>query len=278
MIHNSVCASAGTSMRLTRIALGIEYDGRPFCGFQSQLSGCGIQDALEKAVGEMACERITINAAGRTDRGVHASIQVVHFETTAARPLSAWIRGVNALLPDAIAVRWALEVDPEFHSRFSARRRSYHYLLLNRAERPGVLAGRVGWAHRRLELEPMRRASKALLGEHDFSAFRSSQCQAASPVKTIDQVAIDADGALFTFEFAANAFLQHMVRNIVGALIMVGQGARPVDWMAEILEGRDRRLAAPTFMAEGLYLSGIDYDPRFGLPDTSSRHPWSTHR
>lgn len=261
-------------MSNTRIALGIEYDGRPFCGFQSQASGCGIQDALEKAIGEMAGERVTVNAAGRTDRGVHARLQVAHFETTASRPLTAWVRGVNVLLPAAIAIRWAREVDPEFHARFSARRRAYHYLLLNRPERPGLFAGRVGWFHRPLELEPMLAAVGSLRGEHDFSAFRSSQCQAQSPVKMLERIAIDRDGALFTFEFIANAYLHHMVRNIVGALLMVGQGARPAPWVREILEGRDRTEGAATFMPDGLYLSGIDYDRRFGLPDTSPRHPW----
>ena len=165
-------------MNLTRIALGLEYDGRPFCGWQSQASRCGIQDALEAAIGELAGAPVTLNAAGRTDQGVHASVQVAHFETRAPRPLTAWVRGVNAQLPGAIAVKWAREVPPEFHARFSARRRSYHYLLLNRPERPGLLAGRVGWCHRPLDLELMRQAAQHLVGEHDFSAFRSAQCQA----------------------------------------------------------------------------------------------------
>jgi tRNA pseudouridine38-40 synthase len=262
----------------TRIAIGLEYDGRPFCGFQSQASGCGIQDALERAIGEVADERIVINAAGRTDRGVHASMQVAHFETSAKRPVTAWVRGVNALLPKAIAIRWARVVDPAFHARFAARRRSYHYLLLNRAERPGLLAGRVGWCHRPLDPALMREASAALTGEHDFSAFRSAECQALSPVKTLDTIAIAHDGGLITLEFVANAFLHHMVRNIVGALVQVGQGARPVTWVRELLDQRDRTKAAPTFMADGLYLTGIDYDPRFGLPDTGSTHPWSALR
>lgn len=263
---------------LTRIALGLEYDGRPFCGFQSQPSGCGVQNALEEAIGQIAGERVVINAAGRTDTGVHASLQVVHFETTATRPPTAWVRGVNALLPKAIAIRWARTVDPDFHARFAARRRGYHYLLVNRPERPGLLAGRVGWCHRLLDVDPMRAAAKALVGEHDFSAFRSADCQAATPVKLLERLAIERDGGMITFEFVASAFLHHMVRNIVGALVLVGQGGRPVGWMRELLDGRDRRRGAPTFMADGLYLSGIDYDPRFGLPDTSPEHPWSAHR
>ena len=263
---------------LTRIAIGVEYDGRPFCGFQSQPSGCGIQDALQKAIGEVAGEPVVVNAAGRTDRGVHASVQVAHFETAARRPLTAWVRGVNALLPDAIAIRWSREVIPEFHSRFAARRRSYHYLLLNRAERPALLAGRVGWTHRPLDVDAMRDSAQSLVGEHDFSAFRSAECQSPTPIKVVDKIAIDHDGALIAFEFTANAFLHHMVRNIVGTLVMVGQRARPVGWPREILDGRDRTRGAPTFMADGLYLSGIDYDRRFGLPDTSSRHPWTALR
>lgn len=261
-------------MNLTRIALGIEYDGRTFCGWQSQASGCGVQDALEAALGSLAGAPVTLNAAGRTDQGVHASMQVAHFETAAERPLTAWVRAVNARLPDAIAVKWARVVPDEFHARFSARGRSYHYLLLNRPERPGLLAGRVGWCHRPLDPERMRRGAQYLLGEHDFSAFRSIQCQARSPVKKLERIGVEVDGALLTFEFAASAFLHHMVRNIIGALVLVGHGARPPEWVGEILAGRDRAHAAPTYMPDGLYLSGIEYDPRFGLPPTASRHPW----
>ena len=262
----------------TRIALGIEYDGRPFCGWQSQAARCGVQDALETAIGALAGAPVTLNAAGRTDQGVHASMQVAHFETEARRPLSAWVRGVNAELPAAIAVRWAREVVPEFHARFSARRRGYHYLLVNRPERPGLLAGRVGWCHRLLDPQRMQQAARHLVGEHDFSAFRSAQCQAKSPVKNLERIAIGADDALLTFEFVADAFLQHMVRNIIGALVLVGHGAQPPGWIADILATRDRTHAAPTFMPDGLYLSGIEYDPRFGLPETAPRHPWKSNR
>jgi len=259
-----------------RIALGIEYDGRPFCGWQSQPSRCGIQDALESAIGAVAGEAITLNAAGRTDQGVHASNQVAHFETRATRPLSAWVRGVNAQLPDAIAIRWAREVPDEFHARFSARLRTYHYLLLNRPERPALLAGRVGWCHRPLDVEAMRAAAQLLVGEHDFSSFRSSECQAKSPVKTMSRVSIDADGALLALTFAASAFLHHMVRNIVGALVMVGKGAHAPPWVGDLLALRDRTHGPATFMPDGLYLSGIAYDQRFGLPPTESVHPWKS--
>lgn len=257
-----------------RIAIGIEYDGRPFCGWQSQLNRCGVQDALETAIGAIAAERIVLNAAGRTDQGVHATNQVAHFETTASRPLTAWVRGVNARLPDAVAVRWAHPVDDEFHARFSARRRRYHYLLLNRFERPALLAGRVGWCHRPLDAAAMRDGAERLVGEHDFSSFRSAECQARSPVKTIDRIGLDVDGAMLVFDFAANAFLHHMVRNIIGALVVVGRGDKRPEWIADLLELRDRVRGAPTFMPDGLYLTGIEYDPRFGLPATESSHPW----
>jgi len=257
-----------------RIALGIEYDGRSFCGWQSQREGCGIQDALQTAIGTVADETIVLNAAGRTDQGVHASNQVAHFETTAERPLTAWVRGVNAKLPDAIGVRWARVVDDEFHARFSARRRSYHYLLLNRFERPALLAGRVGWTHRPLDVGAMRAGMHHLVGKHDFSSFRSAECQAKSPVKELERIDLEVDGALLVFRFTANAFLHHMVRNMLGALLAVGRGARHAEWIRELLETRDRVQGAPTFMPDGLYLSGIEYDPRFGLPPTESTHPW----
>ncbi|MEO8135671.1 MAG: tRNA pseudouridine(38-40) synthase TruA [Betaproteobacteria bacterium] len=257
-----------------RIALGIEYDGRPFCGWQSQPSRCGIQDAIEATLEQIAGVPVSLIAAGRTDQGVHASVQVAHFDTESRRPLGAWVRGVNGKLPPAVAVRWACPVPPEFHARFSARRRTYHYLLLNRPQRPGMLAGRVGWCHRPLDVSAMGAGAQHLLGEHDFSAFRSAQCQAKSPVKTMEAIAIQADGPLISLEFGATAFLQHMVRNIIGALVMVGTGARPATWIREVLATRDRTQAAPTFMPDGLYLSGIEYDPRFGLPSTMPRHPW----
>jgi tRNA pseudouridine38-40 synthase len=184
------------------------------------------------------------------------------------------VRGVNARLAEGIAIRWARDVPDEFHARFSARRRTYHYLLLNRSERPALLAGRVGWCHRPLAVDAMQRGAASLLGEHDFSSFRSAECQAKSPVKSMDRIAIDADGALVTFVFTASAFLHHMVRNIVGALIQVGQGRHPPEWIAGVLAARDRAHAAATFMPDGLYLSGIEYDPRFGLPPTQSLHPW----
>lgn len=249
-----------------RIALGIEYDGSDFKGWQSQAGGGAIQDCLEAAITAIAGERIRCHCAGRTDAGVHATMQVVHFDTQAVRPLTAWVRGVNAHLPPTICVRWALPVDRSFHARYAARARRYHYLLLDRGERPGLWQGKVGWHHRRLDVEAMRQAARLLVGEHDFSAFRSAECQAKSPVKTIYRLEVQRQGELVAFECKANAFLHHMVRNLVGALVYVGDGRRPVEWLAEVLARRDRSLAAPTFAADGLYLTGVDYDPCWGIP------------
>lgn len=251
-----------------RIALGVEYSGASFTGWQSQADGRGVQDALERALGVIADARIGTIAAGRTDAGVHATLQVVHFDTEAARPDSAWIRGVNSHLPADIAVQWAQRVPAEFHARYTVRARHYTYLLLSRATRPALLAKRLGWYHRPLDVAMMREAAKGLAGTHDFSAFRAAECQAASPVKTLSAIAVDGDGEYIRFDFSANAFLHHMIRNIVGALVYVGAGKKPVTWMAELLADRDRTRAAPTFAAAGLYLTGADYDATWGLPPT----------
>ena len=249
-----------------RIALCIEYDGRGYNGWQSQPAVPNVQDALQLALTQIAGEAIGVTAAGRTDTGVHATGQVVHFDTQADRPLSAWVRGVNALLPRDIVVRWAHPVQDEFHARFSAHGRSYRYLLLNRAVRPAILSSKLGWFHSDLDIELMREAAQHLLGEHDFSAFRAAECQAKSPVKTLTQLDIRRDGDLIQFDISAGAFLHHMVRNIVGCLVYVGKGRYPPDWMREVLEGRDRKLAAPTFAPDGLYLRQIHYEEKWGLP------------
>lgn len=249
-----------------RIALGVEYDGSRFCGWQTQPAGCAVQDVLARAVAGIAGHAVQLIAAGRTDAGVHAVAQVVHFDTEAMRPDTAWVRGVNALLPASVAVRWARVVGPGFHARFSARGRRYRYLLLNRPTRPGLLAGRVGWYHAPLDVAAMAEAARHLLGEHDFSAFRAAECQARSPVRTLTRLDIRREGEVVVFDFAANAFLHHMVRNLVGCLVYVGAGKHPPGWLAEVLAGRDRRLAAPTFAPDGLYFTGADYDPEWGLP------------
>jgi tRNA pseudouridine38-40 synthase len=256
-----------------RIALGIAYDGAPFEGWQSQPSRNTVQDRIEDALAAIARVPVRVTAAGRTDAGVHATAQVVHFDIDVARPESAWVRGVNAHLPDTIAVQWAHEVDTEFHARYSATSRTYVYLLYSHAVRPAVLAGKVGWFHLPLDLERMRAAARLLVGEHDFSAFRSAECQAKSPVRVLERARVEQRGDYIAFEFVANAFLHHMVRNLVGCLVYIGKGACPPEWLGEVLAARDRSLAAPTFGAEGLYLARVDYPPRWNFPAFASMLP-----
>jgi tRNA pseudouridine38-40 synthase len=249
-----------------RVALGVEYDGRPFNGWQSQADKQTVQDTLQHALSQISGDPISVIAAGRTDTGVHALEQVVHFDTQAQRPLSAWVRGANALLPDSIAVRWAQPVPDEFHARFSAHGRSYRYLLINRATRPAIHAGKAGWYHSPLDLAAMQAAAQLLIGEHDFSAFRAAQCQAKSPVKNLHQLDIRREGEMLIFDVSADAFLHHMVRNMVGCLVYVGKGKYPPDWLYELLASRERSLAAPTFAPDGLYLRRIQYEAKWGLP------------
>ncbi len=253
-----------------RIALGVEYDGSGFCGWQTQPSGCAVQDHLEAALARIAgvpdITTIGTICAGRTDTGVHALAQVVHFDCMVERPESAWVRGVNALLPSTVAVTWMKPVAETFHARFSALARHYRYVLLNHAVRPAADAGRVGWFHVPLDIGRMRAAAASLLGEQDFTAFRSSQCQAKSPVRTLTQLDIRAQGPYVMFDLSANGFLHHMVRNIVGSLVYVGCGRKDAAWLSALLAQRDRTLAAPTFDAAGLYLTGVDYDVAWQLP------------
>jgi len=251
-----------------RIALGIEYAGDAFCGWQSQPSGCGVQDALERALGEIAGEPITTIAAGRTDAGVHATSQIVHFDTSKERPITAWVRGVNTLLPRDAGVLWAQPVEGDFHARFAAIARHYTYLLLPRPERPALNIRRVGWYHASLDVDAMRVAAAHLAGTHDFSAFRAAECQAKSPVKTLTRIDVGMQGSLIRFDFSADAFLHHMLRNIVGSIVYVGAGKYPPAWIGELLAARDRTRAAPTFAPDGLYLAGADYPLRFVLPAT----------
>ena len=249
-----------------RVALGIEYDGSAFHGWQTQPGGGTVQDALEAALRQIAGVPIPVVCAGRTDAGVHASGQVVHFDAPVERSLTAWVRGVNTFLPPTVAVRWAQPVPDEFHARFSAYGRRYRYLLINRPQRTGVWHGRAGWYHHPLDVERMQQAASLLRGEHDFSAFRAAACQAKSAVKTMREAHVRRAGELIVFEFEASAFLQHMVRNLVGSLVYVGQGKHPPGWMGELLAARERRLAAPTFAAAGLYLVGVKYEPHWQLP------------
>lgn len=256
-----------------RIAIGLEYDGRGFCGWQSQPSGCGIQDHLEKAVAEIAGAKLAVIAAGRTDTGVHASFQVAHFDVAGARPVTAWVRGVNTHLPDGIAVTWAREMPEDFHARFAVEERGYRYVLLNHPTRPGLMAGKVGWHHRQLDAQAMQAAAERLLGRHDFSAFRAAECQAKSPEKEVRQAGIRRQGDFLVCDFRADGFLHHMVRNIMGCLVHIGAGQASPEWIDELLSHKDRTRAAPTFMPDGLYLSYIRYASRFDLPD-SGRPAW----
>lgn len=250
-----------------RIILVLEYEGSRYCGWQSQPDGCSIQDALETALSGIAQEKIRVITAGRTDTGVHALYQVVHFDTLTRRPISAWIRGVNALLPDDIAVLWATEASDKFHARYSALERRYLYFLLNQPVRPGLNNNKVGWYHQPLELEKMRVAGNILIGEHDFSSFRAAECQAKSPIRTITQLNIIRQGNLLIFDLRANAFLQHMVRNIIGCLVYIGKGKYSAGWMHELLESCNRTYAAPTFSPAGLYLAGVRYDAAWQMPE-----------
>jgi tRNA pseudouridine38-40 synthase len=249
-----------------RIAIGVAYCGAGMEGWQSQPSGNTVQDHLERALSEVAVGPVDVTGAGRTDTGVHASAQVAHFDTSAERPESAWVRGVNSLLPETIAVQWAKPVTGDFHARFSALSRSYRYVLYNQSVRPALLTGLAGWFHLPLELGRMNEAAQCLLGERDFSSFRSAECQARSPVRLMERARVRASGPYFLFDFTANAFLHHMVRNIVGCLVHVGKGKERPEWLAELIAARDRRLAAPTFAADGLYLSEVRYDARWNLP------------
>ena len=250
-----------------RLALAISYSGQAYQGWQSQLSGLTVQDKLEAALGKFTGQRVSTLCAGRTDAGVHGLMQVIHFETLLERATASWVRGTNAFLPRDIAVEWAQVVPREFHCRASALSRRYAYILLESPVRPSVDAGRVGWTFRALDMNAMQAAAAHLLGEHDFSSFRAAACQALSPVKTIERIDISRRGAYWRFEFEANAFLHHMIRNIMGCLIAVGQHKQPPDWAREVLFERNRIAAAPTFSPDGLYFLGPRYAPHWGLPD-----------
>ncbi|MDP2818504.1 MAG: tRNA pseudouridine(38-40) synthase TruA [Polaromonas sp.] len=257
-----------------RIALGLSYNGGNYEGWQSQLSGKTVQDQLEKALSKFADQPIRTLCAGRTDAGVHALMQVVHFNTALARELSSWVRGTNAFLPRDIAVQWAREVPDAFHCRGSATSRRYAYVLLDSPVRPSVEAGRVGWVYRPLNGAAMREAITHLVGEHDFSSFRAAQCQAKTPVKTLTRIDVSQRADYWRFDFEANAFLHHMIRNIMGCLVTIGQGQQPPGWMAQVRDARRRDAAAPTFSPDGLYFLGPRYDASYGLPERAPAYDW----
>ena len=251
---------------MPRYALTLSYDGSRFFGWQKQAGDTPtVQAALEHALAGIAGHPVAVTAAGRTDTGVHALAQTVHFDSEAARPLSAWVRGVNALLPAGMAVLQVQETDPHFHARFDACARRYRYLLASAPVRPPLLAGRAGWTHYPLDTAAMSRAAALLEGEHDFSSFRASQCQAKSPVKTLYCARVAESAGLIRFDFHANAFLHHMIRNIVGALVYVGSGRLDTADFAALLACRSRLSAPPTFMPDGLYFVGADYPPQWQI-------------
>lgn len=266
---------------LVRLAAGIAYNGSAYQGWQSQLSGQTVQDKLESALARFASQSIRVMCAGRTDAGVHALMQVIHFDTALQRETSSWLRGTNAFLPRDIALQWVREAPQDFHCRASAVARRYAYVVLESPIRPSVEAGRVGWAYRPLDAGAMQQACKHLIGRHDFSSFRAAQCQAKSPVKTLSRIDIGHSPAqapngskYWRFEFEADAFLHHMIRNIMGCLIAVGQKKHAPEWLAEVLAARRRDAAAPTFSPDGLYFLGPVYPAHYALPDRTAAYDW----
>lgn len=261
-------------MSLTRIALGIEYDGSAFFGWQRQREVTTVQQVLEQALSKIAAHPVQLTCAGRTDAGVHATGQVVHFDSEHARTLAAWTMGVNSNLPSSVAVRWARYVNADFNARFSAVGRRYRYIIANGAMRPAILGLGLSHYHQTLDTAAMHHAAQALLGEHDFSAFRAAQCQSHSPNRCLTEISVQRHGDFVVIEVAANAFLHHMVRNIVGSLLEVGKGQQPLSWIAELLTSRDRTLAAATAKPHGLYLVQVDYPPQWGIPQTPLGPLW----
>jgi len=273
-------------MSAMRIALGITYNGQAYQGWQSQPSGNTVQDHLEAALSRFAASPISTICAGRTDAGVHGLMQVVHFDAPVERAEPSWVRGTNTFLPKDIAVQWARTVPDAFHSRACATSRRYGYALLQSPVRPSVESGRVGWVFQPLDMEAMQRAVQYLLGEHDFSSFRAAGCQAKSPIKTLYAIDIgrstqrpsaSRDGVpscYWRFDFQGSAFLHHMIRNIMGCLVVIGQGVKPPEWMLEVRDARSRETAAPTFSPDGLYFLGPQYDAHWGLPTDAISFDW----
>jgi tRNA pseudouridine38-40 synthase len=258
----------------SRLALGVAYRGSGYHGWQSQPDGRTVQDHLEQALCTFSDAPVATVCAGRTDAGVHALNQVVHLEAPVERDAFSWVRGTNRFLPADIAVQWCRPVEANFHARNSALGRRYRYLVLEAPVRPALETGLVGWVFRPLDAGAMRSAAALLIGEHDFSAFRAAACQAASPVKTLRSIDIARRGAYWRFDFDASAFLHHMVRNIMGCLVAVGQGSHPPQWIADVLASRRREIAAPTFAPDGLYFAGPYYDARHGLPAATPAFDW----
>ena len=258
---------------MARIAVGLEYDGNGFAGWQIQTAAPSVQAALQLALGSVCNHPLQVTGAGRTDAGVHARAQVAHFDTESSRTERALLLGANTYLPPGVALRWVRQVPDHFHARYSALSRTYRYCILNRVARSALTVGRAAFIYRPLQVEPMQEAARLLVGTHDFSAFRAAQCQARSPVRNLLQLQVQRSGDFLILEVTANAFLHHMVRNIAGLLIHIGQGEAAPPWAAEVLASRDRRAAPATAPAGGLYLWRVQYPAVFGLPDDSDIMP-----
>ena len=256
-----------------RYAMGLEYDGSKFLGWQIQRQEPTVQACVERAASRVADEEIRVTCCGRTDTGVHALCQVAHFDTAAQRPERAWILGLNSHLPDGASVLWIRQVDDDFHARFSAFSRTYRYLVVNRWIRPALEAQRMAWCRQPLDADRMNEAAQLLCGEHDFTSFRASACQARHAVREIQDIAVRRSGEVICLEVTANGFLYHMVRNIAGSLLRVGIGECGPDWIGELLARRDRSLAAPTAAPDGLYFVRARFPDRYGLPDEPSPFP-----
>lgn len=251
---------------MKKIALGIEYDGSAYNGWQSQKHGYGVQQAVEKAISTVANHDVNVICAGRTDTGVHALGQVIHFETMAERSERSWVLGANANLPKDVSVHWAKPVKDDFHARFSALNRRYQYIILNQFSRPAVLSKRVSWQGKSLDVERMSRAAEALIGEHDFSSYRAVACQAKSPIRTIHQLSVTEKKQFICIDICANAFLHHMVRNIAGVLMSIGTAEQGIDWAGEVLAHKDRKSGGVTAPPDGLYFVRVEYPDEFKIP------------
>ncbi|MGR8947513.1 MAG: tRNA pseudouridine(38-40) synthase TruA [Gammaproteobacteria bacterium] len=256
-----------------KIALGIQYDGRSFSGWQRQRHANSVQQSLEECLSKIADEQVTVYCAGRTDSGVHALAQVVHFETQKTRPDRAWSMGANSILPRSVSVLWMRRVANDFHARFSATARTYQYIIANQTHRPSLWSGRVTWERRELDASVMNLAAQHWLGEHDFSALRAAACQSNTPYRFIESINVQRHHEYVVIKVCANAFLHHMVRNMAGVLLEIGVGKRDSGWALEVLEGRNRQLAAKTAAPDGLYLAGIRYPSQFNIPQLNCHFP-----